>query len=218
MGSGIAVTTDEDARLLEVIRSTVNAEVIVDVGASNAAWTYRACRVFPSARYHLFEPIWAVSNHYKIGPIYEHLSKIANVTLHPIAIGSKDGKATLHVTDDPVGSTTLNWDYAKSTPAAVPVRTIDSLVSDGTMPTPDIIKMDIQGAEMDALRGSATTLSHVSALFLETWLRPGYGEHTPLLRDIMNFLHDFGFSAIDFGGTYRQDGRLFAIDTVFARI
>jgi FkbM family methyltransferase len=58
--------------------------------------------------------------------------------LFPIAIGERDGPATFHVHPDPQGSTTVDWQEGNfATPTTVPMRTIDSLIKEGTLPSPD---------------------------------------------------------------------------------
>ena len=76
--------------------------------------------------------------------------------------------------------------------------------------------MDIQGGELEALKGCEKYLQHVDLLLLETWLSRGYGKKTPLLHEIINHLLPRGFYLFDFAGEYRNaQGRLFAPDVFF---
>ena len=83
------------------------------------------------------------------------------------------------------------------------MRTIDSLIKEGTLPSPDIIKMDIQAGELAALKGAIATLPSVRALHLETWIMQAYGGKIPLLVDLMAFLRPLRFRLFDLGTQFR---------------
>jgi hypothetical protein len=96
------------------------------------------------------------------------------------------------------------------------MRTIDSLVKEGAIPTPDLIKMDIQAGELAALKGAIGTLSSVRVLHLETWIMQAYGGKIPLLVDLMVFLRPLRFRLFDLGTQFRTDtGALYSIDASF---
>jgi FkbM family methyltransferase len=137
--------------------------------------------------------------------------------LFPIALGEKDGPATFHVHPDPQGSTTVDWQEGNfATPTTVPMRTIDSLIKEGVISSPDLIKMHIQAGELAALKGATGTLPSVRALHLETWIMQAYGGKIPLLVDLMVFLRSFYFRLFDVGTQFRHDnGALYSIDVCF---
>ena len=191
--------------------------LIYDVGGSNGAWTWEALKVFPKAKIELFEPI--VSDTYN-----EVLSAILNsghnIAQHAVAIGSYDGTTSFFETPDSVSSTTLNWTtrgkLAKQ--RKVPIRTLDSMLENGEIAAPDIIKMDIQGGELNALKGGNRALQTAQALLLETWVIRAYGEETPLLSELMAYLDPLGFRIFDIGHRFRTDeGILYGADVCFIR-
>src|SRR5207249_12176342 len=53
---------------------------------------------------------------------------------------------------------TINTGATVSAGDGLPTRTIDSLVADGVLPRIDFLKMDIEGSELDALRGAEVAL------------------------------------------------------------
>ena len=83
------------------------------------------------------------------------------VEIIPAAISDKDGLATLF-TDGAAGySPSLRLQRNKSrTVIEVQARTIDSLVGDGLRP-PTVLKVDVEGAEMLALRGAQDLLATI---------------------------------------------------------
>jgi len=63
--------------------------------------------------------------------------------------------------------------------------------------------MDIQAAELAALKGAIATLPSVRALHLETWIMQAYGGKIPLLVDLMVFLRPLRFRLFDLGTQFR---------------
>ena len=57
-----------------------------------------------------------------------------------------------------------------------------------------LLKLDLQGGELEALRGAENLLSNgcISIIFIEAVFVEKY-ENQPLLRDLWNFLADFGY-------------------------
>jgi len=129
----------------------------------------------------------------------------------------RDGPVTFHVHPDPQGSTTVDWQQGNfATPTTVPMSTIDSLIKEGAIPPPDLIKMDIQAGELAALKGAIGTLPSVRVLHLETWIMQAYGGKIPLLVDLIAFLRPLRFRLFDLGTQLRTNtGLLYSIDASF---
>jgi hypothetical protein len=83
----------------------------------------------------------------------------------------------------------------------VPVDTIDAIA--GRVGTPDLLKLDLQGAEFDALRGALKSLAHVEMVIVEFGITSAYiGRTTP--RELIDLLYDAGFRLYDVAGlSYR---------------
>jgi FkbM family methyltransferase len=164
-----------------------------------AGGTREIVKIFLGATVFLFEPGTACTDE-----INATLDSHERLKLFPIAIGERDGLATFHVHPDPQGSTTVDWQEGNfATPTTVPMGTIDSLIREGTLPSPDFIKMDIQAGELAALKGAIATLPSVRALHLETWIMQPYGGKIPLLVDPMVFLRPLRFRLFDPGTQFR---------------
>jgi FkbM family methyltransferase len=204
---------EEDVRILRLLRPSLpERPVILDVGASNGRWTREIVKIFPGATVFLFEPGTAYTDE-----MQATLDSHERLKFFPVAIGERDGPVTLHVHPDPQGSTTVDWQEGNfATPTTVPMRTIDSLIKEGALLPPDLIKMDIQAGEMAALKGAIETLPRVRVLHLETWIMQAYGGKVPLLVDLMVFLRQLRFRLFDLGTQFREDtGELYSIDACF---
>jgi hypothetical protein len=63
--------------------------------------------------------------------------------------------------------------------------------------TPDFIKIDTQGAELEILKGARNLLQRSAPLVLaETWCAEIYSG-MPLTHDVMAFMHDLGYQVFD---------------------
>lgn len=190
---------------------------IYDVGGSNGAWTVIMSQVFPEAHFELFEPLFEIDKSYE-GNLPFLKTAHQNFRMNSIAVGEKDGAIDIHIFPQSVGSTTLplGREVPNTKVVSVPMRSIDSLVHSGLYHAPDFIKMDIQGGELSALKGAIGVLPNVKFIMLETWLQRGYGETTPLLHELMEFLTPFGFFPYEFSDVYRGDkGESITIDVWF---
>ncbi len=190
---------------------------VFDVGGSDGAWTRTVADLFPDATFELFEPLSDHVEEYR-GPMAALLASDERFHLHRAAVGEEPGTCQINLFPNAVGSTTLTLAYQLDDVVIIPVDqlSIDDLVQNQNIPIPQLIKMDIQGGEMAALRGAAQTLPYVDALLLETWLTRGYGSTTPLLGELIEFLRTYGFFLAEFGDEYRtDDGVLVSKDCLF---
>jgi FkbM family methyltransferase len=110
---------------------------------------------------------------YSFEPIPEHLDMLRRsielnglqdrVTVHPFALSSRNGTETIHASGS--GSSLVKeFTDADARPEQIETRTLDSL----DLPGADFVKIDIEGHELEALRGAAEKLKRYRPfLFVE---------------------------------------------------
>lgn len=81
------------------------------------------------------------------------------VILYPKAVWNSEGSMALHISPDDSGGDTLIRRYPGDREIQVPLTTIDRIVEDLNLPRVDFIKLDIEGAERQALAGASRTLA-----------------------------------------------------------
>ena len=113
------------------------------------------------------------------------------------AVGDIDGTADLTCVDGTSGLHTLAPNLYKDGPThviSVPITTLDSFVTQSGEPTPDIVKIDVEGAEVRVLRGMRKHLLPRSHLVILAELHPeavsALGDH---LEEMFSLAHTHGF-------------------------
>jgi FkbM family methyltransferase len=139
-----------------------------------------------------------------------------------LALGEEDGSAELNVSTEDVWSSMLPRDDRATTENLAYVGTetvrtarLDSLdVLDGA---PTWLKLDVQGFELQVLRGAAGSLGPVAGVECEMSLEPFY-EGQPSVRELVDALDDLGFRlAATSNGFVRATGRPMWLNGVFLR-
>ena len=77
-------------------------------------------------------------------------------------------------------------------------ETLDNIVWSMNLPKPDMIKMDIQGAELAALKGATETLKTVNHLILELQHKD-YNFGAPKAEEVIEYLKTIGFEMVGNG-------------------
>lgn len=127
-----------------------------------------------------------------------------NVRFVPTALGRSQGTAELHTAADPGSSSLLlpDRDASHDRPEVariqsvgstqVEVTTFDAWAAEEDIGVVDVMKLDVQGMELDVLAGAASRLESVRMLDVEVEFNEMY-EGQPLFGDIDQFLRDRGF-------------------------
>jgi FkbM family methyltransferase len=89
-------------------------------------------------------------------------------TLYPFALSNKSEIATLFVPEDASMGSLANWTIGRAGFREIhtidcEVRRIDNLVDSGTIPPPDFIKCDVEGAELMVFQGGCKILNRANA-------------------------------------------------------
>lgn len=209
----------------------ITTPVVFDVGAHKGGTVEKYRARFPDLNIYCFEPFLSstevLNKRYKNDP---------SVKVIPLAVSDKSGNKTFYVNEfDATNSllprpTTVRRYYPKKAGSKstlqVAVTTIDEFVHSHRIENLNILKFDIQGSELMALRGAVNTLrkKHVPLIYTETMFIPHY-EGNPLFYELWSFLTDFGYTLFDvynlsraINGQLRQGDALFVSREVRERV
>lgn len=146
-------------------------------------------------------------------------SMFPNAVYECCAAGAAEGEFTLSIHPSFGGSRLVEvvGRHAKGTDRTVPVHRIDALVHKHRLPGPYVLKVDVEGGEVDVLDSSTDILSQTEVLILETRVRPV--ANAPDLLSVTDYLRDKGFVPYDFidRNYHDGDGTLKQFDLVAVR-
>ncbi|RYY25564.1 MAG: FkbM family methyltransferase [Sphingomonadales bacterium] len=178
---------------LEAIR-LAGAETLIDIGANKGQFSLAFRTLRPGARIIAFEPLPDAGDRY-----LRIFGRDTNVTLHRVALAKESGEAEFYVTDRDDSSSLLKPGKGQSDAYGVntartirvPLRRLKDLVSIETLPRPIFVKIDVQGAELDVLKGceelEQADLVYVELSFVELY------EGQPLADEVIAYLQSRGF-------------------------
>ena len=207
------------ASFLEDIRARgFTPRGIIDVGANRGDWTRLALSIFPNASVIMIEP------QEEMQPYLSQLCR-SIPACHYVKAGAGHEAAELIQTiwPDLVGSSFLpevdNSKLQSGKQRKTQVVTIDQLLSE-TYPefVPDLVKLDVQGFELEALSGAETTFGRTEVFVLETSLFR-FMPRQPITREVTSFMFDRGYELYDITDYLRRpyDGALAQVDLAFVK-
>jgi FkbM family methyltransferase len=132
-----------------------------DAGAHAGFFSFLASRIVgDEGVVHAFEPQPDSRDRLVTGV---GLNSAANVTVHPIALTNIDGDAVLHRhAESPMWS--LVSERGEADGITVRCQTIDSMAEQ--LGAPDLIKIDVEGAELEVIRGGRATAEKAHPIFI----------------------------------------------------
>jgi len=138
------------------------------------------------------------------GPAARYLKVFEGDTrakLHPFAAGSEAAKADIHVAAKADSSsllpisdlqTELHPGTEEVGTESIEVRRLDDVLTPESLTGPIFIKIDVQGYELEALRGMPKLLAAAAAVYIEVSFVPLYTGQ-PLASAIIDHMHSAGF-------------------------
>jgi FkbM family methyltransferase len=171
---------------LEKIKEFINPETILDIGANVGNW-HNECKTFFPDSY-----IFSIEAN---DECEEELKQ--NNPNYMIALLAKDNNEYDYYMNDAFCSTgnsiykELTEHYVESNTKIIKKQGVrlDDIFKNKTF---DFIKMDVQGAELDIIKGGLKLLSKTKCLILEVAVKE-YNQSSPMHDEIVKFLKTIGF-------------------------
>ena len=154
-------------------------DVVIDCGANHGFSTVLFAKwVGPAGKVHAFEPS---SHNMAILKENLRLNGIKNVVCHQVAVGAATG--TVPISSHPNASIVLDAPADHSFEKVSLVRLDDVLEEE----TPNFLKVDVEGFELEALKGACRILANAPRLDLELHV-VSYKDKAKELRQILDMI------------------------------
>jgi FkbM family methyltransferase len=203
------------------VLGTLNCRTVVDVGANRGQFALAARRRWPTARIISFEPLGTPAASFR-----KVFDGDGGVTLHEAAVGPTDEVATMHLSrrDDSSSLLAITELQDKIFPgteevgtAQVRVAPLASFVGDGELQAPALLKIDVQGFELEVLRGCEQLLAAFDCIYCECSFVELY-EGQSLAADVIGWLAERCLPLAGvFNVAYDGQGHAVQADFLFVR-
>ena len=172
-------------------KMNIKPEVIYDIGACIMHWTKEAQRIWPDAKIIMFDAMNHAEflykesglNYYCDGPVGD-FTRWVKFYENPM---------------DPAGNSVFKEDtqfFTEEHAVDKKMRSLDDIVEEKGWPKPDLVKIDVQGAELLILVGAEKTLSKCKDIIIELQ-HVEYNLGAPSMPIVIDYLDGLGFKLVE---------------------
>ncbi len=193
---------------------------VIDIGANHGEWAECLLTVCPPKRLLAVEPNPTLHANLKARfagqPVFH---------LIPAALAREPGELDFHITDDSASASLLKpreqmnqyygHGFSDQKTIRVPVTTLDALTAD--VPAVSLIKMDVQGYEMQVLEGATQTLKKTRAVMMEVTFYSHY-EGDASFDTLHKFMAKNGFALWNLSMPFKVGGVAMWSDAVYHKV
>jgi len=195
------------------VRKLPQVHTLIDVGIGKG--TFGLYQHFPSAYLLLIEPL-DESREFIDRVLEKREGRWARV-----ALGRSDGHGTMLVNSKDIGKSGLlvptelhkstQWGSASVLERSVVTSSLDEVIVSEGVHGPYGVKIDVEGMELDVLKGGGATLDQSRFVIVETSIRPRF-DNGASFGDVYRYLYEQGFemeyilsaNTADYEGTIRM--------------
>jgi len=177
--------------ILSLLKEKINPEYILDIGCGHGEWFLKCINFFPDSKYLLFD-----GNKLNEDKLAILKKKYINIT-YKICLLSNSIKQ-LKFFNMGYGSSiyeektnfSRKIEYIKSSTLENELSSLNITSSN------NIIKLDVQGSEIEIIEGLGKNISNFEIIILETSVKE-YNKGAPLFIDVINFMDKKNYSLYD---------------------
>jgi FkbM family methyltransferase len=189
---------------------------ILDIGAYHGEWALTASQLFPESR------VLMVEAQPDLEPILRAVASTnpARFDYRIALLGANTREAVDFYQiggDVSTGSSIFEEQTtARRTRLSLPMRRLGDLTTEVVRGKYQLLKLDVQGAELQVLRGSGSLLDDIEVVVMESSLAE-YNRGAPLFSEMLEAMSEFGFRIFDVFPLARRRGILLQVDAIFLR-
>jgi FkbM family methyltransferase len=196
---------------LEDLVKDLKFKTLFDIGSNKGQFILLIEKIFDiDKNIYSFEPIKEIFEKQKI-----FFSNKKNISFFNFALGEKSSIKTLKITKRKDSSSFFeindnikNTDYLVDEKREIEIKSLDEIMEKRILIKPILAKIDVQGYELEVLKGSKNLLKKIKYIIIELSENEIYAGQ-PLANKIVKYLNDMNFKPIKETKTYKISGTEF---------
>jgi len=167
IGAGAGVESSGEQVITKLLSVTNSNKVIFDVGANVGDYTDMIDRQIDTTNIHLFEPQQKLANRLK-----DKYSTDEQKRVNGFALSDESGQTTIHYDKEGSGLASMtkrkldHFDIDFDQEENIETETLDNYCKDQEIEEIDLLKIDVEGHELEVLKGSKDMISSRNIRFI----------------------------------------------------
>lgn len=182
-------------------------KVVYDIGSCVLHWTNEAQRTWPDAKYIAFDAMPAAEFLYKERGLDYNIGVLSDASGKEVAFWQNDyfPGGNSYYKENVVFNPEVPKYFNEQHKRTYTTQTLQDVVSSKNFPLPDLVKMDVQGAELDVVRGATNIIQHARHVILELQ-HVEYNTGAPMHAEVLEYMHSIGFICLGMFSSNGPDG------------
>ena len=199
-----------------------NIMSVLDIGANEGQFAKIITQILPDAQVYSFEPLKSCYEKFQSNFNGNNRVEIFNYALGDVEEETLINKNEFSATSSIINTTDFLIEAfpfsGKVTKEKIIIKRLDDVREKLSLQKQILMKIDVQGFELNVLKGAKNSLQDVKLIIIETSFFELYQDQ-PLFKDIYNFLIQHGFN---YFGCFEQiidsrDGKVLQSDSIFIK-
>ncbi|BAY33449.1 hypothetical protein NIES2107_53450 [Nostoc carneum NIES-2107] len=185
---------------------------IFDIGAYQGDFTNLCIKYFPKSRVTCFEVL-----EHRVQQLRQLASQNSFVQVFPVLLGAESQEKVQFNEAETASSVLIEQAKQNFIVNSYPMTTVDIIVNEQFKSCPpDFLKLDVQGYELEVLKGAEKSLTQMQLILAEVNLLDIH-KNVPLLAEVVGWLNERDWVAYDICGLTRRplDQALWQADFIF---
>ena len=202
--------------LSKLLKKINTIETLIDVGSNKGQFILITKKFFPNISIHSFEPLNEELS------IQKSILKNNNIYYYNLALGNEENEDNIYITKRKDSSSLLKPKigiseiYKTNEIRKIKISTIDKIFLNKNLKKPILLKLDVQGYEMNVLRGSNQYLRNIDYIICEISYSDVY-EKQAMSDEIINHLNTNNFEIFERCNKTKFKGKYFQEDILFKK-